>query len=323
MGSPGATARTLAEVDVLVTGSSGFIGSALLSALGAAGHRPIRALRTATVPQGVDGVAWDPVAGTIDAASLEGVGAVVHLAGAGIGDKRWDAERKRLILESRTKPTRLLAETLAGLATPPSVFISGSAVGYYGNRGDEKLTEDSPPGTDFVSDVCVQWEAAVQPAADAGVRVVNIRTGIVLGRHGGVLKRLLLPFKLGVGGRTGSGKQWMSWISLADEVRAILHAIGTDSLSGPVNFTAPNPVTNGELSATLGRVLHRPALLPTPTFGVKAVYGSELVQHLLLEGQRVLPSKLESSGFTFTHPTLEVALRAILDLSPHGEQGAT
>jgi hypothetical protein len=312
----------LAEVDVLVTGSSGFIGSALLSALGAAGHRPIRALRTATVPQGVDGVAWDPVAGTIDAASLEGVGAVVHLAGAGIGDKRWDAERKRLILESRTKPTRLLAETLAGLAKPPSALVSGSAVGYYGSRDDEVLTEDSPPGDDFVSGVCVQWEQAAQPAAAAGIRVVNIRTGIVLGSHGGVLQRLLLPFKLGVGGRTGSGKQWMSWISLEDQVRAILHAIGTDSLDGPANLTAPNPVTNGELSATLGRVLHRPALLPTPTFGVKAVYGSELVQHLLLEGQRVLPARLEASGFTFAHPTLEAALRSMLDKSPRGEQGA-
>lgn len=300
-------------MDVLVTGSSGFISSALLPALVDAGHRPIRALRASTIPKGVEAIAWDPEAGTIDAASLEGVGAVVHLAGAGIGDKRWDDARKRLILESRTKPTRLLAETLAGLTRPPSVLVSGSAVGYYGSRGDEVLTEDSPPGADFVADVCVQWEQAAQPAADAGIRVVTIRTGVVLGRHGGVLKRLLLPFKLGVGGRTGSGKQWMSWISLDDEVAAILHAIGTDSLHGPVNLTAPNPVTNGELAKTLAGVLHRPSLLPTPTLPVKAVYGSELVQHLLLEGQRVLPARLEASGFAFAHPTLEVALRSILE----------
>jgi uncharacterized protein (TIGR01777 family) len=300
-------------MDVLVTGSSGFIGAALLPALVAAGHRPVRALRVATIPKGVDAIAWDPEAGAIDAASLEGIGAVVHLAGAGIGDKRWDDERKRLILESRTKPTRLLAETLAGLTRPPFVLVSGSAVGYYGSRADEVLTEDSPPGDDFVSDVCVQWEAAAQPAVDAGIRVVPIRTGIVLGAHGGVLKRLLLPFKLGIGGRTGSGEQWMSWISLDDEVAAILHAIGSDSLRGPANLTAPNPVTNAELTKTLGKVLHRPTFLPTPTLPVKAVYGGELVQHLLLEGQRVLPKALEASGFDFAHPTLEVALRAILD----------
>ena len=300
-------------MDVLVTGSSGFIGSALLPALVDAGHRPLRALRTPTIPKGVDAIAWDPDAGTIDAESLEGIGAIVHLAGAGIGDKRWDDARKRLILESRTKATRLLADTLAALSKPPSVLVSGSAVGYYGSRGDEVLTEDSPAGDDFVSDVCVQWEHAAQAAVDAGIRVVPIRTGIVLGRQGGVLARLLVPFKLGVGGRTGSGKQWMSWISLDDEVSAILHAVGNDALHGPANLTAPNPVTNAELTKTLAKVLHRPAFLPTPTLPLKALYGGALVQHLLLEGQRVLPKQLEASGFGFAHPTLEVALHSILD----------
>jgi uncharacterized protein len=300
-------------MDVLVTGSSGLIGSALLPALVEAGHRPIRALRTERVPHGVEGIAWDPDAGVLDRASLEGIGGVVHLAGAGIGDARWTDERKRLVLESRTKPTHVLAEALAGLQQPPRVFVSGSAVGYYGNRGDEELTEGSAAGDDFLADVCTQWEAAAAPAADAGIRLVTIRTGIVLARHGGVLKRLLTPFRLGIGGRTGSGKQWMSWISLADEVAAILHALLTESLQGPVNLTAPNPVTNAAFTKTLGAVLHRPARLPTPIAPLKAVYGAELVQHLLLAGQRVLPARLAASGYSFATPTLDAALRSILD----------
>ncbi len=299
-------------MDVLVTGSSGFIGSALVGALASGGHRPIRAVRGRDVPKGIDAIAWDPEAGTIDAGAIEGIGGVVHLAGAGIGDARWTPARKRLILESRTVPTHLLATTVAGLAKPPSVLVSASAVGYYGDRGDEIVTEDSAPGTDFAADVAVQWESATQPAADAGIRVVKIRTGIVLGATGGVLGKLLLPFKLGLGGRVGDGRQYMSWISLPDELAAIEHALTTDGLVGPVNLTAPNPATNAELTSTLGKVLHRPTVLPTPVLPLKARFGTELVQHLLLTGQRVLPKRLETSGFEFAHPALEEALRAVL-----------
>jgi uncharacterized protein (TIGR01777 family) len=300
-------------MEVLVTGSSGFIGSALLTALVEAGHRPIRALRTDRVPSGVDAVAWDPDRGAIDAGALEGIGGVVHLAGVGIGDARWTDARTQLILESRTRPTRLLAETIGALRQPPEVLVSASAIGYYGNRGDEILTEDSAPGVDdFVADVCVQWEAAAQPAADAGIRVVTIRTGLVLAAHGGLLKRLLLPFRLGAGGRLASGKQWMSWISLVDELGAILHALAAPSMRGPVNLTAPNPVTNSELTTTLGRVLHRPTILRTPLVPLKARYGAELVEHLVLASQRVLPTRLQADGWVFEHETLEPALVDLL-----------
>jgi len=298
-------------VDVAVTGSHGFIGSALVPALVRAGHRPIRLVRGR--PAGDDEFGWDPDAGVIDAAGLEGVGGVIHLAGAGIGDKRWTEERKRLIVESRTKGTGLLARTLAGLGRPPSVLVSASAIGYYGDRGDEPLDEQSAPGNDFVAGVCVQWEAATAPAADAGIRVARVRSGIVLGREGGVLSRLLLPFRLGLGGRVASGRQYMSWISIDDEVGAILHALVEDRVSGPVNLTGPSPVRNAEFAKTLGRVLHRPAVIPTPLLPLRLRYGSELIQHLLVEGQRVLPSRLDETGYRFEHPTLEEALRAVVD----------
>lgn len=299
-------------MDVLVTGAGGFIGTALLPALVDAGYRPIRALRGAAVPKGVDAIAWDPAAGTIDVASLEGLGAVVHLAGTGIGDRRWTRARKREILESRTRGTALLASALARLGRAPSVLVSASAVGYYGNRGDEVLTEASGPGEGFLADVCEEWEAAALPAVEAGIRLVTIRSGIVLGRGGGVLARLLTPFRLGLGGRVGDGRQWMSWITLVDEVRAILHALATDALAGPVNLTAPSPVTNAELTTTLGAALHRPTKLPTPLPALRLRYGAELVRSLLLDGQRVLPEALQQSGFSFAHPTLEVGLRAVL-----------
>jgi uncharacterized protein len=298
-------------VDVAVTGSHGFVGSALLPALTSEGHRPVRVVRSRAA--GDDELSWDPEAGTIDAAGLEGIGGVVHLAGAGIGDKRWTDTRKRLILESRTKGTSLLARTLAGLQHPPSTLVSASAIGYYGNRGDEPLDEQSAPGTDFVARVCVQWEGAAAPAADAGIRVARVRNGVVLGRGGGVLPRLLLPFRLGLGGRIASGRQYMSWISIDDEVRAIVHALTRDGVAGPVNLTGPAPVTNDEFTKTLGRVVRRPTVIPTPLLPVRARYGSELVQHLLVEGQRVLPKRLEATGYAFAHPTLEDALRAAVD----------
>jgi uncharacterized protein len=298
-------------VDVAVTGSHGFVGSALVPALRRAGHRVVRLVRGQ--PKSADELRWDPEAGTVDAAGLEGIGGVVHLAGAGIGDKRWTDARKRLILESRTKGTTLLARTLAQLARPPSVLVSASATGYYGDRGDEPLDEQSAPGNDFVAGVCVQWEAATAPAADAGIRVARTRSGIILGREGGVFPRMLLPFRLGLGGRMGSGRQYMSWISIDDEVGAILHALVQERVAGPVNLTGPRPVTNAEFTKTLGRVLHRPTAIPTPLLPLRALYGSELVQHLLVEGQRVLPKQLEQTGYEFARPTLEEALRAVVD----------
>jgi uncharacterized protein len=298
-------------VDVAVTGSHGFVASALVPALAGAGHRVVRLVRGQ--PVGGDELGWDPDAGTIDTAGLEGVDAVVHLAGAGIGDKRWTAPRKRLILESRTKGTGLLARTLAALTHPPSVLVSASAIGYYGDRGDEPLDEQSPPGNDFVARVCVQWEAATTPAAEAGIRVVTTRSGIILGRGGGVFPRMLLPFRLGLGGRFASGRQYMSWISIDDEVGAMLHALTRDAVRGPVNVTGPAPVTNAEFTKTLGRVVHRPTVIPTPLLPLKARYGGELVQHLLVEGQRVLPKRLEETGYQFAHQILEEALRAAVD----------
>ena len=297
-------------MDVLVTGSHGLIGSALIRRLRAEGHQIRRLVRAA--PEGSDDVGWDPIAGTIDAARLEGLDAVVHLAGAGIGDRRWTAARKALILDSRVKGTQLLAQTIASLARKPAVLVSASAVGYYGNRGDEIVTEESGPGDDFTARVCQAWERATAPAADAGIRVVNIRTGIVLDAHGGALARMVLPFKLGLGGRIASGRQYMSWIALADEVGAIRHALTRDDLRGAVNATAPNPVTNAEFTKALGRALHRPTVLPTPLAPLKAVYGAELVQHLLVEGQRVQPSRLLESGYEFATPTLDAALASIL-----------
>ena len=298
-------------MQVAVTGSSGLIGSELRRALELSGHEVLRIVRGG--PSASDAIRWDPAAGAIDKEGLEGVDAVVHLAGESIGGARWSETQKANINDSRVQGTTLLARTLASLASPPKVLVSGSAVGYYGNGGEKFLTEESPRGEGFLAAVVERWEAAAAPAEEAGIRVVRIRSGIVLSRKGGALGKLLLPFKLGLGGRFGSGRQYWSWISIHDEIGAILHAIDTGSLSGPVNLTAPNPTTQADFAATLARVLGRPAFMPTPVIGVKLVYGEQMVEETLLWGQRALPKRLEESGFTFVHPTLEEALRAVVN----------
>jgi uncharacterized protein (TIGR01777 family) len=255
---------------------------------------------------------WNPSAGQLDVAVLEGADAVIHLSGAGIGDRRWTAKYKQELLDSRTKSTSLLATTIAKCNKKPSVFLSGSAIGIYGARGDEQLTEQSSHGDSFLAEICKQWEVAAKPAIDAGVRTVFLRTGIVLTPLGGALKKQLPLFKFGLGGKFGNGKQWQSWISLDDEIAAIEHLL-TANISGAVNLTAPNPVTSAEFTRSLARVLKRPAILPIPKFGPKLLLGSELAEALLFTGQRVMPVELQKSGFTFSHSTIDVALRALLN----------
>jgi len=296
-------------VRVAVTGSHGLIGSGLLDALHTRGDEAVRLVRDQPQP---GEARWEPAEGKIDAKALEGVDAVVHLAGVGIGDRRWSDEHKRAVLDSRVQGTTLLARTLASLTDRPSVLVSASAVGYYGDRGDEVLTEDAGPGTGFLSEVCEQWERSTAPAEDAGIRVAHLRTGLVMSREGGALKQMLVPFRLGAGGRIGSGRQWWSWIAIDDELGAILHVVGDDTVRGPVNLTAPNPVTNAEFTKTLGKVLGRPTLLPTPTFALKALFGGDAVDEMFLGGQRVVPAKLEATAYEFRHPHLEPALRALL-----------
>ncbi len=294
---------------VAVTGATGLIGSALTRSLRDAGHTVRPVVRRPSPDPGA--VLWDPAAGTIDVAGLAGVDAVVHLAGAGIGDKRWSAARKREILDSRTRGTDLIARTVAALDPPPRVLVSGSAIGYYGSRGDEVLDESSPPGDDFVADVVQAWEAAARPAAEAGIRTAYLRTSLVLDRHGGVLPRLALPFRLFAGGRLGSGRQWMSWVTLADEVAAIRFLLDGD-LSGPVLVASPHPVTNAEMARALGAALHRPSAVPAPAFALRLALGGELADTLLFASQRARPAALSAAGFTFAHPDIATALAATL-----------
>jgi uncharacterized protein (TIGR01777 family) len=294
---------------ILITGASGLIGQALTTSLKAAGHTTVAAVRRE--PRRNDEVQWNPKTGVMSASAFDGVDAVVHLAGAGIGDKRWTDAYKMEILESRTLGTALLANTMASLDKKPQVFLSGSAIGIYGVRDDTSLSETATIGTGFLADVCRDWEAAAAPAQAAGIRTVLLRTGIVLSSKGGALKKQLPLFKLGLGGRFGNGKQWQSWISITDEVNAIIHLLSS-TLSGPVNLTAPTPVTNAEFTSTLASVVSRPALIPIPSFGPKLLLGGELANALLFTGQRVTPNALLADGFTFAHPTLETALRDLL-----------
>jgi uncharacterized protein (TIGR01777 family) len=293
---------------IVISGASGLIGTQLVTKLLSSGHEVVRLVRRS--PKSGE-IQWNPKSGTLDAAALEGTDAVIHLSGAGIGDKRWSAAYRKEILDSRTDTTALLAKTIASLSRKPSVFLSGSAIGIYGARNDEQLTEVSTHGTGFLAEVCEQWEAAAKPAVDAGVRTVYLRTGIVLSPKGGALKKLLPLFKLGVGGKFGNGKQWQSWISIDDEIGAIEYLL-TANVSGAVNLTAPNPVTNAEFTKVLASVLKRPAIVPVPTFAPKVLLGGELADALLFTGQRVIPAALNASGYAFKHTTLESALRSLL-----------
>ncbi len=292
---------------VAVTGSSGLIGGALVRGLRSAGHEVRPIVRREPAP---GEIRWDLGAGTIDAAGLGGCDAVVNLAGVGIGDHRWTKVHKARILDSRVKGTRLLAETIASLDPGPSVLLNASASGWYGDRGDQVLTEASSGGTGFLAEVCRSWESATQPAVDAGVRVAYLRSGIVLARHGGVIPIMARPFRLFAGGPVGSGRQWVSWVHIDDEVAAIAYLL-THEVRGPVNLASPNPVTNADFARALGRALHRPSLFRAPAALVELVAGHERVRELLLSGQRLLPAALQESGFKFRFPEIEPALRSI------------
>lgn len=296
-------------MNILVTGSTGLVGSAVVPFLTTGGHRALRLVRG--TPRNADEIAWNPSADTIDTDKLEGVDAVVHLAGDNIAHGRWTAAKKARIRDSRVLGTRLLSTALAKLNRKPRVLVCASAIGYYGHRGDEVMKESCPAGPTFISTVCREWEAATEPAKQAGIRVVNLRIGVVLTPRGGALAKMLTPFKLCAGGVVGSGRQYWSWIALDDVVGAIHHAITRDELSGPVNAVAPETLTNAEFTKILGRVLHRPTIAPLPAFVVKLLLG-EMGEELLLASTRVAPNRLQETGYQFRCPTLEGALRHVL-----------
>jgi uncharacterized protein (TIGR01777 family) len=295
---------------ILISGSHGLVGKALGNSLVEDGHEVVRLVRKGHTLGQLE-VEWHPTHGRIDAQRLEGFDAVFHLAGESIASGRWTDEKKRAIRESRTKGTTLLSETLAQLSQPPSVLISASAIGYYGNRGDEELTEQSGPGKDFLASVCVEWEASTRPAAEKGIRTILARFGIILDRNGGALAKMLTPFRMGIGGRVGDGRQWMSWIALGDVINALKFLLLDSAVHGPVNVVTPNPVTNAEFTKTLGRVLSRPTFFPVPVFGARLAFG-EVADALLLSSQKVEPAVLKDRGFAPYWPRLEPALQHLL-----------
>ncbi|MGX4692607.1 TIGR01777 family oxidoreductase [Streptomyces sp. JNUCC 63] len=293
---------------IAVAGASGLIGGALVRSLRADGHEVVRLVRR--TPRGTDEVRWDPAGRSVDVAGLAGCDVVVNLAGAGVGDHRWTEAYKKEIRDSRVLGTAALAEAVASLDVPPRVFVSGSAIGFYGDTGDRAVDEDAPPGDGFLPRLCVEWEQAAAPAREAGVRTVFARTGLVVARRGGAWERLFPLFKAGLGGRLGDGRQYWSFIALHDEVAALRHLIDTGSLSGPVNLTAPQPLTNREITAAMGRVLHRPTLLSVPAPVLRGVLGEMAGD--VLGSARVVPKRLLESGFSFVFPGIEDAVRAAL-----------
>jgi len=294
---------------IAVTGASGLIGSALVPALRARGDEVVRLVRRAAVAP--DEVTWDPMAGTVDLDGLAGTEAVVHLAGAGVGDRRWTDSYKQTILDSRVDGTHTIVRAMTSLDPMPATLVAGSAIGWYGETGDRAVDETAPAGTGFLADVVRAWEAAADPAREAGIRVTHARTGLVVSGAGGAWARLFPIFKLGLGGKLGSGRQYWSWISLRDEVSALMYLLDNESLSGPVNLTGPDPATNAEVTEAMGRVLHRPTVFSVPAFALKAVLGEFSIE--VLGSARVVPAVLEDAGFTWQDSTVESAIRAALD----------
>ena len=294
---------------ILITGSHGLVGKALISELVKDGHEIVSLVRHKS--EGASEIEWHPNQGSIDSERVSGFDVVVHLAGESIASGRWTDEKKRKIRESRVDGTTLLSRALAQSSKAPATFISASAIGYYGNRADELLNEKSAPGNDFLAEVCVAWERATGEAEARGVRTVHTRFGIILDQEGGALAKMLTPFRMGVGGRIGDGKQWMSWIALVDIIKGLKFVIENESIAGPVNFVAPNPVTNGEFTKSLGDAISRPTLFPMPSFAVRLAFG-EMADALLLSSAKVEPKRLQESGYRFEFEDLQPALAAIL-----------